>query len=64
MAPLYIHHHIHLVTLHPVYDTALPCYIILVLWKHQEIFQILSSFEMYLNTIFATDSFIALTKTL
>ena len=40
-----------LVTLEPVYDTALLCYSVLVLWKHQEIFQSLSSFEMFLNTI-------------
>ena len=52
------------VTLELVYNTALHCYHTLVLWKHQDIFQSLYSFEMHVNTIFAIDSFVALTKTL
>ena len=45
-------------------DIALFCCCILIFRKHQEIFQSFSSFEVYMNTIFATGGFVAFTKTL
>ena len=52
---------ISLPTLKSVYDVALFCDYIFVFWRHQEIFQSISSFKVYLDTIFATHIFVAFT---
>ena len=48
-------------TLEPIYDVALLCYGLSVFLEHQQIFQSVPSFGMYLDTISATDVCVPLT---
>ena len=51
-------------TLEPVHNITFLSYCFPLLWEHQKILQSAPSFKMDLDTIFATDGFVAFTQTL